>query len=218
MIYTMQLTNFNSDLLCASNGSDLIESAKQGDLDAFNCIVWKYQDLLYRVAYRIFADEDRASDAVQDALISAFQHIQSFRDGSLKGWLIRIVVNKCGDHIRAARCRKAISLDAPLFNGDDSDNDLYYKVKDESLPVESRVETYELDEAIQTALQAIPLKVRAILILADIEEMNYEEIAKALNIPIGTVKSRLARARPKLRSLLLQQKGFLPEKYAEQLA
>ena len=218
MIYTMQLTQFNSDPYCASSEGALIDAAKRGDLDAFNCIVLKYQDLLYRVAYRIFADEARAGDAVQDALISAFQHIQSFRDGSLKGWLIRIVVNKCGDHIRSARCRKAISLDAPLFSDSKNESDLYIEVKDTNLPVEARVENYELDNAIQAALNTIPLKFRAILILADIEEMNYEEIAKVLNIPVGTVKSRLARARPKLRSLLLEQQGLLPEKYARERA
>lgn len=212
MIFSMQLTNFHPEL-CLNSEDRLIDDAKAGDLDAFNCLVLKYQDLLYRVAFRIFADEDKASDAVQEAFISAFQHIHSFRDGSLKGWLIRIVVNKCGDQIRAARSRRAISLDIPISRDLEDDGDLYFEVKDPGLSVECRVENHELDHAIQTAIDTLPLKFRSIIILADIEELNYEEISSILGIPAGTVKSRLARARLMLRGILLRQSTMLPEKY-----
>lgn len=215
MILSMQLNYFDQCLNNRCSEAELIELARLGDLDAFNDLALQYQDLLFRVAYRIMADEDSAQDAVQDGLISAFQHIQSFRDGSLKGWLIRIVVNKCGDQLRAARYRRAISLDAPLSASPEEDSDLYMEVKDTGMLVEDCVERYQFDRALQQCLNTLPLKSRSILILADIEELEYEEIASMLHIPMGTVKSRLARARLKLRGLLLSQDGLLPEKYRQ---
>lgn len=217
MILSMPLTPCHQELYIGCSENSLIEAAKAGDLEAFNSLVLKYQDLLFRIAYRIFADEENANDAVQEAFISAFQHIHSFRDGSLKGWLIRIVVNKCGDQLRSSRYRRAISLDAPISSDLEEDRDLYFEVKDPGLSVEAHVETYELDQAIQAALNALPLNFRSIIILADIEEFNYEDISNILGIPVGTVKSRLARARLTLRGLLLRQDALVPEKYIHTL-
>lgn len=214
MILSMQFTYPTRELCARDNECDLIQAARGGDLDAFNAIALKYQDLLFRVAYRIFGDEAPAQDAVQEGLISAFRHMDSFRDGSLKGWLIRIVVNKAGDQLRSARCRRAISLDAPIYNDGEDGEDHYFEVADAGVSVEDRVETYQLDEAIQACLNALPLRFRTVIILADVEEMDYEDIAKILSIPIGTVKSRLARARLKLRGLLLRQENWLREKYS----
>jgi RNA polymerase sigma factor (sigma-70 family) len=87
----------------------LVHSAQLGDLDAFNSIVWKYQDMLYNMAFQILEQDDHAGDAVQEALISAFQHLQDFHGGSLKAWLMRIVVNKCYDQVRCRHVTISLS-------------------------------------------------------------------------------------------------------------
>lgn len=214
MILSMQLTHPTQELCVRDSECDWIRAARGGDLEAFNEIVLKYQDLLFRVAYRIFGDEASAQDAVQEAFIAAFRHMDTFRDGSLKGWLIRIVVNKSGDQLRSARCRRAISLDAPISSHGEDSEDLYFEVADSGISIEDHVETDQLDEVIQTCLNELPLRFRAVIILADVEQVDYEDIAKILSIPVGTVKSRLARARLKLRGLLLRREGSLPGKYS----
>lgn len=213
MITSMQFTHFQNELCLNDCENEWIDAAKAGDLDAFNEIVLKYQDMLFRIAYNIFGDADEASDALQDAFISAFQHIHSFRNGSLKGWLIRIVVNKCGDQLRSARFRKNISIDTPVSGDWDNHSDPWFEVQDTSLPVESRLEAAELEQVLQSSLSELPMHSRSIVVLADIEELDYSEISRILDIPVGTVKSRLARARVKLRSSLLKNVGALPEKY-----
>lgn len=213
MISGMQFTHLNQplDLICSEQ--DAIESAKAGDLDAFNCLVQKHQDGLFRIACGIFGDEDLASDAVQDTFISAFRHIHSFRNGSFKSWLIRILVNKCGDELRSAHHRRMLSFSAFASRVEDDHSDAIFDVKDPSLPIEHVLETSELEQMIRLCLDELPVNYRSIVVLSDIEQLDYKEIADVLHIPVGTVKSRLARARAKLRGILLQHGALLPEKY-----
>lgn len=213
MILTMQLTQLDQQLDCAHCEEDWIEAAKAGDLDAFNSIVSRYQDALYRIACGIFGDEDMAGDAVQDTFISAFRHLQSFRNGSLKSWLIRILVNKCGDQLRSAHHRRMVSFSALTAQGEAEYPASDFEAKDTGLSVEGHLETAELEEMIRSSLNELPAHYRTIVVLSDIEELDYQDVANILQIPVGTVKSRLARARAKLRSILLQHGGLLPDKY-----
>lgn len=205
MIFAMQSTHFKPFPCVNGDEGQLIAAAKAGDLEAFNRIVLKYQDLLFRIAYRISADEDQANDAVQDAFLSAFQQIRSVQGNSMKSWLIRIVVNKCKDHWRAAYRRRALSLDRFFTQTGEQSHETALDVPDKNLSVEGCVEMAELDRTIQTALQSLPVNLRSILILGDVEGMSYEEISIIQCIPIGTVKSRLARARIRVRGILLRQ-------------
>ena len=176
----------------------LVHSAQSGDLEAFNALVLKYQDVMYRTALQILGEDALAEDATQDAFISAYQHIVNFRDGSLKAWFMRILVNKCYDEIRHMQRTAAISLDESLT--DDGDNgSLYIRLQDHLPSVEECVEASEKNECIQECLNKLPAHYRAILALVDIDEMSYSEASAILRIPIGTVRSRLARARLYLR-------------------
>jgi len=180
---------------CAEQSEiSLVRSAQSGNLESFNALVLKYQDVMYRTALRILGQDALAEDATQDAFVSAYQHIVNFRDGSLKAWFMRILVNKCYDEIRRMQRTAAISLDESLT--DDGENEgLYVRLQDHVPSVEAYVEASEQIKYIQECLNKLPIHYRTILALVDIEEMSYGEASAILRIPIGTVKSRLARAR-----------------------
>jgi RNA polymerase sigma-70 factor (ECF subfamily) len=187
---------------CLPDEMSLVRAAQAGDLDKFNSIVLRYQDVAFRTAVRILAVEDLAEDAVQNAFISAFQHIHSFRDGSLKAWLMRIVVNKCYDQVRHARRFQTVSINEALDDDFEYSASYLLDTGDQTSSVEESVLRSEQRETIQSCLGNLSIDFRAIIVLADVEEMSYLEVSKILDIPVGTVKSRLARARVRLREEL----------------
>ena len=176
----------------------LVRSAQSGNLEAFNALVLKYQDLMYGVALRILGQDALAQDATQEAIISAYQHIVNFRGGSLKAWLMRILINRCYDDIRRMQRTSAISLNEDLTDDGENQN-LYSRFQNHVPSVEECVEDSEKNEYIQECLGKLPTDYRLVLVLVDIEEMSYGEASTILKIPMGTVKSRLARARLSLR-------------------
>jgi RNA polymerase sigma-70 factor (ECF subfamily) len=185
----------------------LLHFAQSGNLEAFNALVLKYQNVMYRTALQILGQDALAEDATQDAFISAYQHIVNFRNGSLKAWFMRILVNKCYDDIRRLQRTAAISLDENLTE-DGENGSLYIRLQDHMPSVEECVDTSEKNEGIQECLNKLPPHYRAILALVDIDEMSYGEASAILGIPTGTVKSRLARARLYLRRELMASEVF----------
>jgi RNA polymerase sigma-70 factor (ECF subfamily) len=189
----------------------LISAAQRGDLPAFNQIILNYQGLAYNVAYRIVGDADSASDATQDGFIKAFQRLNQYRGGSFKAWLLRIITNTCYDSLRAQKRRPTSSLESE--EDEDPDHDMRWL--DPAERPEAYVVRQELAGAIQDAIQKLPPDQRIALILSDIEGLDYQEIADATNTAWGTVKSRLSRARARLRELLLLQGELLPSQYRQ---
>lgn len=193
------------------NEQILIHSAQRGDLEAFNQLVLLYQDFLFRVAMNILRDEDTAADAVQQALISAFRNLRTFRGGSLRSWLSRIVVNACYDELR--RISRAKNLSLQIYSQDDEELEPASWLADPGPSPEARVETGELREALQACLEALPEHYRLVVQLVDVEGLSYEEASVALAVPTGTVKSRLARARNSLRASLQRYPDLMPASY-----
>ena len=189
----------------------LINSAQRGDLEAFNQLVLLYQDFLFRIAMNILRDEDTAADATQQALLSAFRNLQGFRGGSLRSWLSRIVVNACYDELR--RISRTPNLPLQIYNQDDEEMEPALWLADPEPSPEVRSETNELLDAIQTCLQALPEHYRLVVQLVDVEGLSYEEAATALDVPPGTIKSRLARARGFLRMSLQRYPDLIPATY-----
>lgn len=187
----------------------LIRDAQRGDVDAYNSLVLHFQTGAYNVAYRIMGDLDSAADATQEAFIAAYRSIHTFRGGSFKAWLMRIVTNQCYDELRRRKRRPNASLDA-LYVEDDSE-DASFASHTES--PESHTQRRELQDAINECLQGLPDDQRAVTVLRDVEGFSYEEIAAALNVADGTVKSRLARARIRLRDCLQGFAELLPATY-----
>ena len=186
----------------------LIRDAKRGDLDAFNRLVLEYQDMLYNTAYRILGDPAHAADATQEAFISAFHRLTSYRGGSFKAWLLRIVTNACYDELRRQKRRPTTPLEPLTENDDEMETPRW--LADSAASPEQQVETLELEQAIQNCIEALPPDFRAVVILTDMQGLDYQEVAAALKKPLGTIKSRLARARLRLRDCLQGVRELLP--------
>ena len=191
--------------------TSLIEDAQRGDMDSFNELVLKYQDMMYRISLRILNDESSADDATQNAMIQAFRNIKSFRGGSFRSWLARVTVNASYDEMR--RWRRQPSLSFEQVNNDGDEIESLPWMMDLSAGPEERYDSVELRDALQHCVKALTPDYRLVVVLVDVEGMSYEEVARVANIPVGTVKSRLARARGQLRKSLQSYRGLLPAAY-----
>ncbi len=187
---------------------ELILYAKKGDLTAFNKLVLQYQDMLYNTAYRIIGDPGLAEDAVQEAFVSAFQKLYTYRGGSFKAWLLRIVTNACYDEFRRQKRKPTTPLDIYTDDGDEIESPSW--LEDQSDSPEKQLETLELEQAIQRCIQALPPDFRIVVVLTELEGLSYKEAAKVIKKPLGTVKSRLARARSRLQECLQKVQELLP--------
>jgi RNA polymerase sigma-70 factor, ECF subfamily len=175
----------------------LINKAMRGDLEAFNQLVLNYQDMAYNHARALLGDPDSAEDAVQDSFIKAFQNLHGFRGGSFRGWLLRIVTNSAYDMLRRSGRRPT----QPLFpEGDDGEEiESPAWLADPNASVQETVEREEESKRLYQLLDELPEVYRSVLTLIDLYELDYLEVAEALKVPIGTIKSRLARARLKMK-------------------
>jgi len=178
----------------------LIRDAQRGDLDAFNRLVLEYQDMLFNTALRILGDEDQAADATQEAFLSAFRSIKSYRGGSFKAWLLRTVTNACYDELRRKKRRPTVPLEPETDDGDELEAPRW--LADSSLSPEEEVELDDLEHAIQHCLDDLPSDFRTVVVLVDVQGLEYTEVSEAVRVPLGTIKSRLARARLRLRECL----------------
>jgi RNA polymerase sigma-70 factor, ECF subfamily len=182
----------------------LIAEAQQGDLDAFNRLVLEYQSPVYNLAYRIMGEGDSASDAAQEAFISAYKNLRHYRGGSFKAWLLRIVTNACYDELRRRKRRPATSLEAltVVDTGPDAESEASLVSHDES--PEDVTQRHELAREIQTCLDSLPADMKSVVVMSDVMGMDYSEIADSTGAALGTVKSRLSRARARMRDCLRQ--------------
>lgn len=184
--------------------SEAIAKSQKGDTAAFNELVARYQGMVYNTAYRLLGDPDAAADAAQEAFLSAFQGIKGFRGGSFKVWLLRITTNACYDELRRRqRCPISSLQTLPVPEEEPS------SLPGEPEAPEELVLRHETQVIIQQGLLTLPPEQRAVLILSDIQGLSYEEIAQVMRISLGTVKSRLSRARAHLRDYL-QARELLP--------
>ena len=186
----------------------LIRAAQNGDLEAFNRLVLAYQDALYNTALRILGDDSQAADATQEAFISAFRGLNGFRGGSFKAWLMRTVTNACYDELRRQKRRPTIPLEPA--NEDDEEMESPRWLADSSMTPAEKFEADELEHAIQHCLASLPLEFRTVVVLADLQGLDYAEVASLARAPLGTIKSRLARARLRLRECLQGFGELLP--------
>jgi RNA polymerase sigma-70 factor (ECF subfamily) len=188
--------------------SKLIAQAQEGDLTAYNTLVLHYQDIVYNVALRIMKDPASADDAAQEAFISAYKAIKSFRGGSFKSWLLRIVTNTCYDELRRRKRRPQSSLDEIT-----EENPSVGFMADDDVGPEDHREQVELVDAVKRCMDELPDEQRIAAVLCDVEGRDYQEIAEIMSVSLGTVKSRISRARSKLRDCLQGFRELLPADY-----
>ena len=181
----------------------LVDRCRRNDAAAFDEVVGRYKNKLYNYIYRMVGNSDDAEDLTQEVFVRMYTSLDSFRrQSSLHTWLFRIAGNLCIDHFRRGKRGRgaAYSLDEPV--GDDGETGGGHEVPDAKYEPHRLLEQQELGEQIQQALGQLPEKLRAVLILHDIENLPYEEIAQIVGCPLGTVKSRLFHARLQLRQRL----------------
>ncbi|MBI4730698.1 MAG: sigma-70 family RNA polymerase sigma factor [Chloroflexi bacterium] len=186
----------------------LIRAAQRGDLEAFNRLVLTYQDALFNTALRILSDEELAADATQEAFLSAFRALNSYRGGSFKAWLLRTVTNACYDELRRKKRRPTTPLEPETEDGDEMESPRW--LADPSASPEEQFDQADLEHAIQHCLDGLPTDFKTVVVLADIQGLDYTEVAHVIRVPLGTIKSRLARARLRLRECLQAFGELLP--------
>ena len=171
----------------------LVKQAMKGSLEAFNKLVLTYQDLAYHQAYFMLGDCALAEDATQESFIKAFQGMKGFRGGSFRAWLLKIVTNSAYDIQRQSKRHPTL----PLFPEDDEGGEIESPawLADPAPAVQTLVEQNELSKILYKKVDELPEAYRSVITLIDLYEFDYKEAASTLEIPVGTVKRRLARAR-----------------------
>jgi RNA polymerase sigma-70 factor (ECF subfamily) len=182
------------------NEADLVLAAQKGDLEAFNHLVLSYQDRIFNLSARILGDHDLAEDITQNTFLTAYLNLPRFRNGSFRSWLFRIATNLCYDVHRRHKRYPVLSLENEVLA--EERNSPLHDFSGSSIMPEMEVERHELEQVIQQALNRLDADQRTLVVLIDQQDFDYAEVAQILRIPIGTVKSRLARARLRLRQLL----------------
>ena len=178
----------------------LIQDAQRGDLEAFNRLILAYQDRVYNQAFRVLGEYQSADDATQEAFISAYKSIRSFRGGSFRAWLLRIVTNACYDELRRKKRRPTTPLEPVDDEGDEIESPNW--IADPGESPEDNIARGELADAIQACLDNLSEDFRVVVVLVDVQGLDYIEASEVIGKPLGTIKSRLARARNRMRECL----------------
>lgn len=194
----------------------LISRSQSGDVNAFNQLVLYYQQTIYNMILRMLGDRDSAADVAQDTFIAAFRAIQSFRGGSsFRAWLLRIASNQACDHWRRIHRHPVDSLDSAMDEDEPHGASLLSTLvtTEQAVNPEEFLLNQELQELIQRGLQELPLDQRVAVVLCDVQGLSYEEIAANTQTSLGTVRSRIARGRARLRDYLYRHRELLPRSY-----
>ena len=192
---------------------ELIGAAQQGDEGAFEELVRQYEKRVYHLALRMCGDQEDAWEIAQEAFLSVWRGLRFFRgESAFSTWVYRLTSNAAIDYLRRQNRQKAlegVSLD---------DQETLAEPQDQSPSPQQQAELGELRENLQEGLMALSAEHRQVLLLRELQGLSYEEIGRELDLDLGTVKSRIARAREKLRKILLASgnfSGWLPSNQAE---
>jgi RNA polymerase sigma-70 factor (ECF subfamily) len=185
--------------------TEQLRRARDGNLGAFNDLVLEYQGLVFSVCLRLLGSHAAAQDATQEAFESAWRNLRSLR-GTFRPWLLRIASNACTDELRRRGRRPSSSLDVALEEGLPEPPDVEASPEDRALQS-------ELHGHLEALLLGLPEEQRLALVLCDVEGLDYTEIATVMSTSLGTVKSRIARGRARMRELLLAEPELLPARF-----
>jgi RNA polymerase sigma-70 factor (ECF subfamily) len=187
----------------------LVEAAVRGNLDAFNQLVLRFQNSVFSLAYRMMGDTASADDATQETFINAYRKLDTYRGGSFRAWLLRIATNTCYDELRRRKRRPATAFD-DLPGGDTDDG----PPLPASTPTpEEAAQTSELSRVLQDCINGLQADQRVTLVMSDVQGYSYQEIADESGVQLGTVKSRLSRARAAMRDCLQPVQELLPSEF-----
>jgi len=181
---------------------EIISKAKKGDQEAFSKLLDKYKGAIYSVIYKMVRNKQDAEDLVQETFIKAFASLSTFNEEyAFSTWLFKIATNNCIDYLRKKKL-KTLSIDKPL---ESKNGELFIELSDEKETPEKEIINKEKQNIINIAIDSLPSIYRNAIILRHKKDKSYEEISNILNIPIGTVKARIFRAREILKVILREK-------------
>jgi len=182
---------------------ELIDDAINGNEDAFGIIMGRYENSLYGLIFKMVRNHEETQDLVQEAFIKSYNALESFnKQYSFSTWLFKIASNNCIDHLRKRRL-KTTSIDAPIRTDEGS---ITQDIPDNSYSPERDSLRNEMFDSVNSIIEELPEKYKKVINLRHKEDKSYEEIAQALDIPIGTVKARIFRAREILKKSIIKMK------------
>ena len=183
--------------------SDLVKAFQTGDTTAFDSLVLKHKDRVFNLCYWFLGDKQEANDSAQDAFIKAYRSLKKFRfESAFSTWLYRIAANTCKNRLKSSEYKqkkKTVSLHNP---SEEEGTHSVMEISDESPSPINGLEMKERAILIQKAIRSLPSDKRSVVVLRDIEGLSYEEVSKITGLNVGTVKSKLSRARLELRAKL----------------
>jgi len=193
---------------------DLIQKAKRGDQDAFGQLVLAHQNKVYTICVHMVTNREEAEDLAQEAFLKAWRSLSSFQEeSSFATWMHRLTTNVCLDHLRKQTRRQNIAATVSL----DDEESGWSEPADHSQDPQVHLEREERKRALGRALAQLPEGHRQVILMREVSGLSYQEIADALDADLGTVKSRIARARERLRKILLQDGNFLTQEASKDM-
>lgn len=204
-----------SDPACNLDEAELLRSAQEGSLDAFNQLVLIHQQDVYNLACWIVRDRQTAEDITQETFIKAYQRVRDLRGESIRSWLLRVTRNACIDELRRRKRQPVLSMVVRNDEGEEFEN-LAWLADKRSLQLD--LEQGELSQAMNEWIQELHSRYAFAMILVDVMTLDYAEAARVMSVPVGTVKSRVARARMHMRARLVQYQRDGSAPRAEQFA
>ena len=190
------------------NDSQMIDKVLAGDTNSFEMMIIKYQRKLYATVINIVKDADLAQDIVQEAFMKSFEKLDTLRNkNQFYPWLKRIAIN-CA-FLTFEKNKRMVDVFSKNSDDEDKGDDFFDRITDGATPEEDLLND-ELKKYVRNFVDALPAKLRVVIILREVEDMSYEEIAEMLEIPVGTVRSRLFNARQYIKQRLIKQ-GFVNE-------
>ena len=183
---------------------ELLKKCRQGDRDAFNILVQTYQRQVINLAYGMLSDTEDATDAAQEVFIKVYRNIDRFEGkSSLSTWIYRITSNVCKDFLRK-RTRTIQSVS--IYESSEDDDDRPMEIKDSSPTPQEHMEITETQREVRKALDELPEEYKSVFVMYDLEGLSYDDISNVLQCPVGTIKSRLNRARKALKKNLSEKR------------
>lgn len=195
------------------NEAELVKRAQNGDVAAFEVLIEDYQKRIFSIAYRMIQHQEDAADLTQEVIVKIFKNLDKFKgDSKFSTWVYRIATNTCLDEIKKARRRTVYSLDKEIETEDGS---IAAELPDTAPTPEEAAEKNDIKKALYDAIQRLGKEHQTVIVLRDLQGLSYEEIAQILHCSVGTVKSRISRAREKLKKLLSENRELFSDYFVQ---
>lgn len=187
----------------------LVQRAKDGDVTAFETLIQEYQKRIFSIAYRMMQNQEDAADLTQEIFLKLFQNLDKFRGNSqFSTWVYRVATNTCLDALKKAKRQTAYSLDKEI---ETEEGTLLGELPDKGPSPQELAEKKAILEAVRLGIAKLSKEHQRVMILRELEGLSYEEIAQILNCSVGTVKSRINRARENLKKILSQNRELFSD-------